>query len=119
MIQRCTNPRAHQYADYGGRGVRVCKRWRKFENFYADMGERPAGKTLDRVDRNGNYTPRNCRWATRVEQSINRRHRVVWNGMCHTHIARMLGVTWDTLLQHVIEYGDYEKAVKALKLKCK
>ena len=73
MIQRCTNPRNHKYRDYGGRGISVCKRWRSFENFLADMGERPAGLTLDRRDNDGSYEPGNCRWATSHEQARNKR----------------------------------------------
>lgn len=74
MIQRCTNPNERvRYSYYGGRGVRVCDRWMKFENFLADMGERPKGLTLDRIDGNRGYEPSNCRWATRSEQSRNQR----------------------------------------------
>lgn len=73
MIQRCTNPKRPAYARYGGRGITVCDRWLKFENFLADMGERPDGKTLDRFPNNkGNYEPGNCRWATVTEQNQNR-----------------------------------------------
>lgn len=72
MIQRCENPRAPNYDRYGGKGVKVCKRWRRFENFYADMGERPIGKTLDRIKSTGDYKPSNCRWATPKEQASNR-----------------------------------------------
>lgn len=75
MIMRCFDPRQKSYADYGGRGITVCERWRSsFENFLADMGERPKGKTLDRFPNNdGNYEPGNCRWATPKQQTMNRR----------------------------------------------
>lgn len=75
MIQRCANPKAPDYARYGGRGITVCEQWRDFEAFYADMGERPADRTLDRIDVNGNYGPGNCQWATVTEQNLNRRPR--------------------------------------------
>jgi len=73
MKQRCLNPNNRDYKDYGGRGITVCDRWMKFENFFADMGERPEGTTLDRIDVNGNYEPNNCRWATSDIQASNKR----------------------------------------------
>lgn len=74
MIQRCTNAKEWAFQYYGGRGITVCDRWRKFENFYADMGPRPSKElSLDRIDPNGNYEKSNCRWATKSEQSYNRR----------------------------------------------
>lgn len=76
MVQRCEDPRNKFYADYGGRGIAVCARWRRsFAAFLRDMGARPADKTLDRKDNDGDYRPGNCRWATRHEQRVNQRNR--------------------------------------------
>ncbi len=77
MCRRCMEPSAINWRLYGGRGITVCARWRKFENFLADMGKRPAGKTLDRINPDGNYEPGNCRWATPKEQRQNRRPRAI------------------------------------------
>jgi hypothetical protein len=74
MLARCTNPKHPAYESYAGRGIKICEAWMTFEWFLADMGERPAGKTLDRYpDNDGNYEPGNCRWATMLEQNRNRR----------------------------------------------
>lgn len=74
MRDRCYRPTTRSYEHYGGRGIRVCDRWRNsFENFLADMGERPEGMTLDRIDSDGDYTPGNCRWADSITQRANQR----------------------------------------------
>lgn len=77
MLQRCLNPRDDAYRNYGGRGITVCERWREFENFFADMGPRPAGLTIERINNDGSYEPDNCMWATRSEQNKNKRARAI------------------------------------------
>ena len=74
MRARCLLPNNNRYKYYGGRGIVVCERWlNSFENFLSDMGERPTGMTIDRIDTDGNYEPSNCKWSTYSEQNLNRR----------------------------------------------
>lgn len=118
MRDRCENENHHKYHLYGGRGVRVCRRWAKFTNFLADMGERPVGTTIDRRDRNGHYTPNNCRWATAKEQANNtrRNRRFTYRGREYTmkQLAEMIGVPYPRLRWRLVEAGlSVEEAVAA------
>jgi hypothetical protein len=95
MCQRCTNPNNDCYPWYGGRGIKVCKRWLTFKNFLADMGERPAGATLDRIDVNGNYEKNNCRWASAAVQARNKRSNTL-----RRDVRRLTAREWASLYLH-------------------
>lgn len=108
MIQRCNNQRHKDYHSYGGRGISVCERWKTFENFYADMGLRPNGLTLDRINNDGNYEPGNCRWATPMQQQNNmrRNHTLSLHGETKTlsQWERSTGIKKGTILAR-LKYG--------------
>lgn len=101
MLGRCQNLTDQDYADYGGRGIEVCDRWKSFENFYADMGDPPPGRTLNRIDNEGHYDPDNCEWSTSTEQARNKRNNriITWNGRTQTlpAWAEETGIPYHTL----------------------
>ena len=118
MKERCTNPRQAAYRNYGGRGITVCERWlgpNGFAHFLADRGTRPTTKhTSDRIDNDKGYGPENCRWATRGEQSRNRRglQPVTYKGesMCVVDWAKRLGIKPDTLFMRLHRGWSVERA---------
>lgn len=103
MKHRCSNPNAQGYKNYGGRGIRVCDRWQKFENFIEDMGFPPEGCSIDRIDNNGNYEPSNCRWATQKQQSSNHRKNVYIEYNGETMTASEFGRRHNLCIQTVLD----------------
>lgn len=111
MLARCTNQNENNYARYGALGVSVCERWRKFENFLADMGERPSDRhQLDRYpNKTGNYEPGNCRWVTSKENNRNKNNNVVitFNGesLCMAEWAERIGIANELLWKRINTLG--------------
>lgn len=99
--KRCLNIKSKGYPSWGGRGIKVCKEWLDFRNFYKDMGRRPKGKSIDRIDNNGDYCKENCRWATKKEQCNNTRRNVFiyYKGRKRTiaQWSRYMGVNYKNL----------------------
>lgn len=90
MKQRCSDPKFIGFHNYGGRGIQVCERWQSFDEFLADMGPRPEGMSIDRIDSNGNYEPSNCRWATTSQQARNsRKKRLIEIDGVTYHVAEL------------------------------
>lgn len=117
MIARCKNPTNPNFANYGGRGIRVCRRWRKFANFIADMGTRPfAGASLDREDNNKGYSPANCRWTTiDVQVKNTRRSRLInYKGQLINLVeaSKLAGVNPSTMWHRINNGWDVVKAVE-------
>ena len=122
MRGRVCNENDPQYKDYGGRGIRICSRWTEpdgvgFQNFLDDMGPRPDGFTLDRIDNDGNYEPGNCRWATRAEQVRNRRNNIQVTLDGRTMVLKdwcaELGVGYNTVRRRVRAGQDPIEALNA------
>jgi len=115
MKARCSNPNNIGYADYGGRGITVCKRWQRFKNFLADMGERPAGTSIDRIDSDKGYFPGNCRWATKKQQRRNQRSNqfITFNGQtkCIADWAKTTGNNDATLRSRIRNGWSIEKTL--------
>lgn len=113
MRQRCCDPKHPSYAKYGAKGVTVCERWMTFENFLADMGERPAGHTLDRKESDKGYEPGNCKWSTPKEQARGRRHLLTHNGetLSITDWAIKLGVNRRSIKSRLTRGWSVEDAL--------
>jgi hypothetical protein len=116
MIDRCTNEDAKDYKRYGGRGIKVDSRWMKFENFFSDMGEAPKGRSLDRIDNNGDYSKANCKWSTNAEQHRNKSTNVVITYQGESKIltdwAKSQGLRVDTLWKRLKSQMPLEKALR-------
>lgn len=98
MRQRCMNPKSDKFHWYGGRGITICERWMEYQNFLSDMGERPTGMTLDRIDNDGPYSPENCRWATHIEQTRKQKKNVLSEELANQMRAdRAAGMTFKQL----------------------
>lgn len=108
MHTRCGNPNHDGYSEYGGRGISVCEEWKSFERFLSDMGERPSGTTIDRIDNSRGYEPGNCQWASHSEQENNKRAtvKITFKGRSHSiaEWARITGIGYQTLRKR-LEYG--------------
>ncbi len=123
MKNRCLNKNTFDYKHYGERGITVCEEWLDFENFYADMGEMPENKTLDRKDNSGNYCKENCRWATHEEQMNNtrRNHFLTYNGKTQTlaQWAKELDINYCVITSRAYYNWSIEKILTTPVRKCK
>ena len=117
MLQRCNNSNHKYFYNYGGRGITVCEEWKNsFEAFYKDMGDRPEGTSLDRIDVNGNYELSNCRWATKKEQAINCRNtiKIMYLGETNTleYFTNKYNIAYQNLYDRIKRFGwPIEKAL--------
>lgn len=108
MRQRCLNPNSDKWKWYGGRGITICERWSSYENFLADMGDRPVSMTLDRINNDGPYAPCNCRWATQLEQTRRQpKNKLSEEIADRMKVDRMTGMTYEAIGQ---KYGVTKSA---------
>ena len=115
MIRRCENPKAVFYKDYGGRGITVCERWHNVVNFYEDMGERPIGTSIGRIDNDKGYYKENCRWETEPTQKLNtsRNRRLFHDGQSKTirEWSDSTGIDYYALLYRIRRGWDIKRAL--------
>jgi hypothetical protein len=111
MKRRCTNPSLDGYKNYGAKGIGYCERWESYENFLEDMGERPEGMTLDRIDPAGDYEPSNCRWLSMTEQIRSRSNAVTLNGKPLIEICKEAGIEYGTLHRRIKRGWSIEDAL--------
>lgn len=115
MRSRCSDKNSPKYKDYGGRGITVCERWNSYENFLEDMGEKPQGMSIDRINNAGSYDPTNCRWATSKEQGSNKRNNkyIKFNGETKTasEWSRVYGLSLTTLNRRIDQGWPVEIAL--------
>ena len=112
MKARCTRKNGKDFKNYCGRGIKVCDRWQKFENFRDDMLPTwKKGLTIDRIDVNGDYSPENCQWATTKEQSTNKRDNIKYMGVCISEWAKLKNIKYTTIYMRISRGWTLEDAI--------
>lgn len=118
MKERCLRPSHESYHRYGGRGITVCERWLKFENFLSDMGKRPSGMELDRKNNDGNYEPGNCRWRTCKQnnrnKSTNVRYTALGETLTQVEWSEKTGIKSNTIRQRIKAGWSPERALTVI-----
>lgn len=115
MRDRCNNKNSKYFKNYGARGIKLSPRWDKFENFFADMGKRPTGTFIERIDNEKGYSPDNCKWADRVEQNNNKRTNrlLIFRGETKTATqwGKIYGISYNTITERLARGWSVEKAI--------